>query len=138
MALSGNDKSSTVWSQRKGQDSSLSFLTIDNKMLDTPDRICKGWASYFQDLDTPTNSNKYDDSVKVLDTEDTDPILKICTHMNQTIPPATYEEAHQAILRLKSNKAADYIDLTREHLKYGGLCVKTYPLNLVNHIFSLK
>ena len=141
MASSGNDKEfyRLVRSHGKSKDSSLpSFMTVDNKILDTPNSICKGWAFYFQDLDTLANNDKYDDSVKEEYAEDTDRILKICTHKNQTIPPATYKEAHQAILRLKTNKATDYMDLTREHLKYGGPCVKTYPLNFVNHIFSFK
>ena len=58
--------------------------------------------------------------------------------MNQTIPSATLSEVRYAISRLKSNKAADYLALKSEHLRYGGLCVETYLLNLVNYIFATK
>ena len=34
-----------------------------------------------------------------------------CTKMNQHISPATLEEVQYAIKRLKTNKAADYMDL---------------------------
>ena len=48
--------------------------------------------------------------------------------MNQHISPATLEEVQYAIKWLKTNKAADYMDLTSEHLKYGGQYVETYLL----------
>ena len=58
--------------------------------------------------------------------------------MNQHISPATLEEVQYAIKWLKTNKAADYMDLTSEHLKYGGQYVEIYLLNLVNFIFASK
>ena len=58
--------------------------------------------------------------------------------MNQHISPATLEEVQYAIKWLKTNKAADYMDPTSEHLKYGGQYVETYLLNLVNFIFASK
>ena len=75
---------------------------------------------------------------KELYAQDTQHIRRICTQMNQSIPSAAIEEVHQTILGLKMNKGVDYMDQTSEHLKYGGLCVKTDPLNLVNDIFSTK
>ncbi|MEW8547096.1 MAG: hypothetical protein AB2693_26575, partial [Candidatus Thiodiazotropha sp.] len=140
MASSGNDKEfyRLIKLQRKTQDSQLPFLTVNNKILDSPEDICEGWATYFQDLATPSLSENFDNTVKESYAEDTEHILKICTQMNQNIPPATLEEVQHAILRLKSNKAADYMDLTSEHLKYGGHCVEAYLVNLVNFIFAAK
>ena len=58
--------------------------------------------------------------------------------MDRNIPPAAVDEVQYAVKRLKTNKAADYMDLTSEHLKYGGWGVDTYLLNLVNFIFKTK
>ena len=48
-----------------------------------------------------------------------------CLRMNQTVAPATLGEACYAISKLKTNKAADSLDLTSEHLNYSGLSVET-------------
>ena len=140
MASSGNDKEfyCLIKQQRKTQDSSLPFLTVENKVLDSPEDICEGWATYFQDLATPSVNENFDDDLKELYSGDTEHILNICNKMNQHISPATLEEVQYAIKRLKTNKAADYMDLTSEHLKYGGQYVEIYLLNLVNFIFASK
>ena len=134
MASTGTDKEfyRLVTHQSKIQNSTLPFMTVDNKMMDTPEDICGGWATYFQGLATPSNNENYDDVTMRFFYQDIDHIINFCSKMNQTIPPATLSEVRYAISRLKSNKAADYLDLTSEHFKYGGLCIETYLLNLVN------
>ena len=49
MASSGSDKECyhLIKSQRKIQDASLSFLTVDIKILHIPESIFEGCASYF-------------------------------------------------------------------------------------------
>ena len=47
-------------------------------------------------------------------------------------------EARRAISRLKTNKAADYVDLTSEHLNLWGHSDETYLLNNMNDIFGMK
>ena len=130
MASSGNDKEfyRLIKQQRKAQDSSLPFLSVENKVLDSPEDICEGRATYFQDLATPSVNKNFDDDVKELYSSDTEHILNICTKMNQHISLATLEEVQYAIKRPKTNKAADYMDLTSEHLKYGGQYVEIYLL----------
>ena len=49
MASAGTDKEfyRLVRQQRKTQGSAIPFLTVENKVLDTPEDICEGWAAYF-------------------------------------------------------------------------------------------
>ena len=63
MASTGIDKEfyRLVKHQRKTQNSTLPFITVDNKMMDIPEDICAGWATYFQGLATPSNNENYDD-----------------------------------------------------------------------------
>ena len=50
VASAGTDKEfyRLVRQQRKTQGSTLPFLNVENKVLDTPEDICEGWAAYFQ------------------------------------------------------------------------------------------
>ena len=140
MASAGTDKEffRLVRQQRKMQGSAIPFLTLENKVWATPEDICEGWAAYFQTLATPSNNEDYDDEAMEFVVKDFDHIINTCSLMDQEIPPAALSVIRYAISRLKANKAADYLDHTSEHLKYGGLCVETFLLNLVNYIFDKK
>ena len=140
MASAGTDKEfyRLVRQQRKTQGSTTPFLAVKNKVLDTPEDISEGLAAYFQTLATPSNKEEYDDEAMEFVVKDFDHIINTCSLMDQEITPATLSEIRYAISRLKTNKTADYLDLTSDYLKYCGLCVETFLLNSVNYIFDTK
>ena len=70
-----------VKQQRKPQSKSLLFLAVDNKIMDTPEVICNDWASYFQDLATPTNKEEFDDEAKSFIVSDLEQVMNTCRLM---------------------------------------------------------
>ena len=70
--------------------------------------------------------------------DDISRIHNICMLSNQEISPATIEEVQLAIKKLKLNKAADSLDITGEHLIFGGITIISYLQNMVNYVFERK
>ena len=136
----GSDKEfyRLVKEQRKSKDSSLQFLCVNNKILETPEEVCDGWATHFGSLATPLMNENFDDAVKSNYTDDISRIHNICMRSNQEISPATIEEVQLAIKKLKLNKAADSLDITGEHLIFGGITIINYLRNMVNYVFERK
>ncbi len=65
-------------------------------------------------------------------------IERICVDRNMKAKTVEISEVQYALKRLNTNKAADSMDLTSEHLKYGGLAVNTFLCELLNYILKEK
>ena len=109
MSSEGSDKEfyRLVKDQRKTKDSSLQFLCVNGKILESPDEICDGWATHFGSLATLAENIHFDNDVKKTYTEDINHNLNICSALSDGINPASAEEVEVALKKLKPNKAAD-------------------------------
>ena len=61
-----------------------------------------------------------------------------CSASSDRITPASVEEVEVALKKLKPNKAAYCLDITCEHLIYGGVSVVYYLRDMINYIFECK
>ena len=142
MSSEGRDKEfyRLVKDQRKTKDSSLQFLCVKGKNIESPDEICDGWATHFGSLATPEENIHFENDVKKTYTEDINHILNICSASSDGINPASVEEVEVALKKLKANKAADCLDITCEHLHliYGGVSVVYFLRDMINYIFECK
>ena len=86
-----------VKEQRKTADSSLQFLAMEGKIIESPDDICEGWATHFGLLATPLENQNFDNDVKKAYSEDINHILNICNESKQEINPVTVEEVRRAL-----------------------------------------
>ena len=71
-------------------------------------------------------------------TDDVNRIHNICLNSAEVIDPASLEEVQLALKRLKPNKAADSLDITGEHLIFGGITTVQYLRNLINYVFEQR
>ena len=78
------------------------------------------WESHFQKLALPMENEKFDSEYKDLVDQDVECIESICEMEERHITPITEDEVHQALNRLKNNKAVDSVGLCSEHLMFGG------------------
>ena len=127
-----------VKDQRKMKASSLQFLCVKGKILESPDEICDGWATHFGSLATPAENIHFDNDVKKTYIEDINHILNICSASSDGINPASVEEVEVALKKLKPNKAADCLDIICDHLIYGGVSVVYFLRDMINYIFECK
>ena len=91
--------------------------------------VMVGWATHFGSLATPAENIHLDNDVKK---------TYICSASSDRITPASVEEVEVALKKLKPNKAADCLDITCEHLIYGGVSVVYYLQDMINYIFECK
>ena len=107
-------------------------------MLESAEEICEGWATHFGSLATPLQDENFDDEVKTTYTDDINRIYNICSNSAEDVNPASVEEVQQALNKLKLNKAADTLDITGEHLIFGGDATVLFLRNLINYVFQRK
>ena len=105
--------------------------------LASSDDICEGWATHFAHFTTPLENKNFDNELKEL-LEDINHILNICKDSELGIVPASEEEVQLALKKLKSNKAADCLDITSERLTHGETPVIRYLTDMINSIFECK
>ena len=140
MSSEGSDKEfyRLVKDQRKTEDSSLQFLCVNGKILESPDEICDGWTTHNGSLATPAENIHFDNEVKKTYTEDINHTLNICSASSDGINPASVEAVEAALKKLKPNQASGCLDITCEHLIYGGVSVVDFLWDMMNYIFECK
>ena len=99
--------------------------------------MTEGWAEHFEYLATPKSNSSYDNEFLIKAQEDVKMIESLDSDKN-IILPVSKKEIIVAIKQLHHNKAADYIGLQAEHLKYGGEPMLAILRLLINQIFSMK
>ncbi|MEW8547538.1 MAG: reverse transcriptase family protein [Candidatus Thiodiazotropha sp.] len=137
----GNDSKTffgLIKSQRKTVSTHTDSLMVDGIMCETPEEICQGWATHFQNLALPLQNDKFDSEYKCLVDMDIESIANICEMESRRIIPITEEEVHKAFNKLKNNKAMDSMGLCSEHLKVGGWPVVAFVTGLVNYLIESK
>ena len=113
-------------------------LLVNGESCETDADICKGWATHFQKLATPSENESFDRDYKAQVDADIDHIVSICEMESQPIEHITEKEVVDAIRRLKNNKAMDSLGLTSEHFKLGGRDLVTFLTEFLNYIVSSK
>ena len=65
-------------------------------------------------------------------------ILSILKNTCSSRTPVSFGEVEWALKKLKQNKYVDCLDLTSEHLTYGGASVVHYLKDMINLMFDCK
>ncbi|MES9904845.1 MAG: reverse transcriptase domain-containing protein [Sedimenticola sp.] len=129
---------SLIRNQRKTSQTTTKLLKVNGCILETTDEICDGWATHFQMLANNLENEHFDESLKNTFEEDVQHIQSICEKLKTETTPIEYDEVSYALKRLNTNKAADTMDLTSEHLKFGGTSVNLFLQDLLNHMIKQK
>ena len=81
--------SSDINRQRKSSNTQLQSLVVDGEVCETDQEIREGWATHFQKLATPLESDKFDKEYKEMIDLDSDTISTLCAAEDRPIPPIT-------------------------------------------------
>ena len=79
---------------------------------------------------------QYDDNFFARVNDDIETLTEHFNSNGQKIHEITKEEVKKCVLSFKNGKASDELDLTVEHLKYGGEIVICILTKIVNMVFS--
>ena len=124
--------------QRKSSNAQLQSLVVDGKTCETDEEIRDGWATHFQKLATPLESEKFDKEYKEMIDLDIDAISLLCLAEDRPIATIREKEVAKAMKRLNNNKAVDVMGLTSEHFKLGGCDLISFLTAFLNYIISTK
>ena len=91
---------------------------------------------HFETLATPLDRPNFNSQRQELVESDIESIQRIVSESKTPIEKISVRELKTALNKLKPNKAADVMNLTSEHFKYGGQCLESYLLNVMNYIIS--
>lgn len=103
-------------------------------MCDTPETICESWATHFEKLATPLECQNFDNKHRELVKSDIQCIERIVSETYMPIEKISDQEIKSSLSKLKTNEAADIINLTSEHFKFGGQALINYLLDIMNYI----
>ena len=81
-------------------------------------------------LDRPYFNSQHQELVK----SDIESIPRIVSESKTPIEKISVRELKTTLKKLKPNKAADVMNLTSEHFKYGGQCLESYLHSIMNYI----
>ena len=129
-AKEGNQKlfHKLVADQRKdGTVIKTTHLIVQGEQLTSEKDIREGWANYFKELSTPVISQN-------ADLEYNTQVLKSSKEESILI---YFNEVEETVAFLKNGKAADSMNITSEHLKFGGSALIYTLTCLINMIFEI-
>ena len=106
---------------------------VGSKECETQDQIREGWATHFQQLATPLENPRFDQSYKQLVDADIEAIENLCKEECSPMEPVTESEVATALKRLNNNKAVDIMGLTSEHFKIAGQEIIEFLVCLLNY-----
>ncbi|KAH3842229.1 hypothetical protein DPMN_115725 [Dreissena polymorpha] len=98
-------------------------LLNEGRKLTSPEEISDGWGKHFETLATPINDQRYDHFYLKQATKDLNHLQIAFQTSGKTVAETDVPEVECAVAKLNNNKAADYMGLTAEHLKYGGAAI---------------
>ncbi|MES9884558.1 MAG: reverse transcriptase family protein [Sedimenticola sp.] len=127
-----------VKQQRKSSQTAIKVLKVNDQTLETDEEISRGWASHFQMLANDLSNEHFDDTLKQTFKDDVGHIQKTCETLDTECEPIRDDEIINALKKLNTNKAADTMDLTSEHLKLAGSKGTMFLKDLLNHIIKEK
>ena len=111
---------------------------MDGIACETEEEIRGGWATHFQRLPTPLQSNKFDNEYEDMVDADVEIISTLCEAEDRHITPIREKEVIASMKRLKNNKAVDVMGLTSEHFKLGSCSLIDFLTALLNNLISAK
>ena len=124
--------------QRKSTNAQLQSLVVDGITCETDEEIRDGWATHFQKLATPLESERFDKEYKQMIDLDIEAITTGCFAEGRPISPIREKEVSTALKRLNNNKAVDVMGLTSEHFKLGGCDLVVFLTAFLNYLISAK
>jgi hypothetical protein len=129
-AKEGNQKlfHKLVADQRKdGTVIKTTHLIVQGEQLTSEKDIREGWANYFKELSTLVISQN-------ADLEYNTQVLKSSKEESIVVD---FNEVEETVAFLKNGKAADSMNITSEHLKFGGSALIYTLTCLINMIFEI-
>ena len=124
--------------QRNSKTNCTDRIIVNGKNFEEYDNIIDGWQQHFESLAQPKEKPTFDEMYKAEVNFDVNDIESICLEQRQPVDPVTNKEVKSAILDLKNNKAADYMELSAEHLKMAEEELTPFITDIVNEIFNLS
>ena len=124
--------------QRKSPNAQLQSLVVDGITCETDEEIRDGWATHFQKLATPLESERFDKEYEQMIDLDIEAITTGCLAEGRPISPIREKEVSTAFKRLNNNKAVDVMGLTSEHFKLGGCDLVVFLTAFLNYLISAK
>ena len=124
--------------QRKSTNAQLQSLVVDSIACETDEEIRDGWATHFQKLATPLESERFDKEYKQMIDLDIEAITTGCLAEGRPISQIREKEVSTALKRLNNNKAVDVMGLTSEHFKLGGCDLVVFLTAFLNYLISTK
>ena len=109
---------------------------VGSKKYET--QIREGWATHFQQLATPLENPRFDQSYKQLVDAYIDAIENQCKEERSPMEPVTESEVATALKRLNDFKAVDIMGLISEHFKIAGQEIIEFLVCLLNYIIASK
>ena len=124
--------------QSKGPAKTFS-MKFNGNMCHTSEDICKGWASYFEDLYSPLKNPHFDEKFKKHTENKLRDLLSATRIFNaHTDSDISSEEVSESAQHLKLGKAGGDDNLTNEFLRYGGPELFKHLSILYSAILSAK
>ena len=126
-----------VRKQRNINDSKITPMIFNDKVLTEEEQIKEGWAGYFEQLATPLQSDFFDQ--EHFDNTNRD-ITNIHEHAiespSDSIPLFSSNEVRKTIMSFKNKKSPDEESISAEHMKYAGDKLISMITDIVNYIFQ--
>ena len=95
--------------QSESNNNSVKAIIINGTVCDTPAAVCSGWATHFGNLAEPLQCEQFDQQYREVVHKG---ILAINKNVSEQILPTkliTMTELHNALKKLKHNKAVDVL-----------------------------
>ncbi|CAC5375526.1 unnamed protein product [Mytilus coruscus] len=109
----------------------------DDEIVNTDPEIREAWADYFYDLATPSENPNFDPIFKDNVEKDVQNLHKYFSEENQhNIEHVSTDMVEKTILSFKNGKSPDELNISAEHLKYGGSLLISVLAFIINFLFK--
>lgn len=103
--------------QRRSKAHNGSSLIVDGQLVTDLDSVLDHWATYFQDLCSPTSNPKFNEDYYQQVQDEVSIIDLLCNQTTKNPNPVTESEVSTAVKALNRGKALDPAGLGAEHLQ---------------------
>ncbi|CAC5399462.1 unnamed protein product [Mytilus coruscus] len=123
--------------QRDPGNTCASAFIFKDVIVNTDPEIREAWADYFYDLATPSENPNFDPIFKDNVEKDVQNLHEYISEKNQhNIEHESADMVEKTILSLKNGKSPDELNISAEHLKYGGSLLISVLAYIINFLFK--
>ena len=125
---------------RKTYTKQITPLLVDNNLLSEVSEVKSAWASYFEDMFTPSKDRVFDDNWFHHVNES---VVKEFENSRCYAPTVlaqsfTLNEVVECLNKTKNKKATGWDDVSAEHVKYGGTILHKCILYIFNYMLHFE